>query len=129
MAARKLPGESCIAIDMGNMLCASNNPVLMQRFLDCSTLFSETVQNHPRFRLLCVRAYLALGDTEKAIQILTPDFEIPDIKEAELSVSALWVQMYVQHLMKTEGLSESDALKEVQKRYPLPYALDFRMHE
>ena len=128
-AAGMLPGESCIAIDMGNMLCASNNPALLQRFLDCTTLFSETVQNHPRFRLLCVRAYLALGDTEMAMQILTPDFEMPDIKEGELSVSALWVQMYVQHLMKTEGLCESDARNEVQKRYPLPYALDFRMHE
>lgn len=128
-AVRMLPGESCLAIDMGNMLCASNDTALIQRFLEQKHLFSEAVQNHPRFRLLCVRAYLALGDTEKAMQILTPDFEMPDIKEGELSVSALWVQMYIQHLMKTKGLCESDAEKEVQKRYPLPYALDFRMHE
>jgi len=102
---------------------------LMQKFLDQKTLFSETVQNHPRFRLLCARVYLALGDTEEAMRILTPDFTMPDIKEGELSVSALWVQMYIQHLMKTEGLCGSDARNEVQKRYPLPYALDFRMHE
>ena len=101
----------------------------MRKFLDQKTQFSETVQNHPRFRLLCVRAYLALGETEGAMRILTPDFTIPDIKEGELSVSALWVQMYTQHLMKTEGLCMEDAQKEVQKRYPLPYALDYRMHE
>lgn len=128
-AARMLPRESCIAIDMGNMLCASKDPALMRKFLDQKTLFSETVQNHPRFRLLCVRAYLALGETEGAMRILTPDFTMPDIKEGELSVSALWVQMYTQHLMKTEGLCESDARNEVQKRYPLPYSLDYRMHE
>lgn len=128
-AAGMLPGESCIAIDMGNMFCASKDPALMQRFLDQKTLFTETVQNHPRFRLLCVRAYLALGETEEAMRILTPDFTMPDIKEGELSVSALWVQMHTQHLMKTEGLCESDAKKEAQTRYPLPYALDFRMHE
>lgn len=128
-AARMLPNEACIAVDLGTMLCASNDAALMKRILDQRTVFSEAVQNHPRFRLLCVRAHLALDETEDAMRILTPDFEMPDIKEGELSVSALWIQMHIQHLMKTEGLCKEDAMNEVQKRYPLPYALDFRMHE
>jgi len=91
--------------------------------------FSQDVQNLPRVQLLRVRALLAVGEVEQAMQILTPDFVMPDIREGELSVSALWYEMYTAYLMKAEGVEAQEARLLANVRYPLPYALDFRMHE
>ena len=124
-----LPDSRCIAVDCGSLICSSGDPALIQQFLDFWPRFTEDVRNMPRMQLLRVRALLALNKTEEAIKILTPDFSMPDIKEGELSVSALWDEMYIQHLIKTENIDRDTARQSVKKRYPLPYTLDYRMHE
>ena len=128
-AARILKTERSIAVDCGTILLASGDARFARRFLETVPLFPEDIRKCPRFLLLCVRAHLMLGEPQEAMTILTPDFEMPDVKEGELSISALWTQMYTQYLMKTEKLGASEAKEEAEKRYPLPYALDFRMHE
>ena len=43
-----------------------------------------------RFRMLAVRAALDAGDREAAGRMLEDEFEVPDIREGELSMSELW---------------------------------------
>ena len=66
---------------------------------------------------------------DQALTIVNADFEMADIKEGELSISALWFDLYSKIIMKKEGLTKEQALEQVKSRYPLPYSLDFRMHE
>lgn len=65
-------------------------------------------------RLLFYRAkaYLRTGRPREAADIITPDFVMCDIKEGEVSISALWFEIYA-------------ALGEDR---PLPFEIDFRMH-
>ncbi|WP_423494491.1 DUF5107 domain-containing protein [Microbacterium esteraromaticum] len=47
-----------------------------------------------RVRMLDVRAALATGDREAAGALLEERFEVPDIREGELSMSALWREAF-----------------------------------
>jgi len=66
---------------------------------------------------------VATGGYREALEIITKDFRMPDIKEGEFSVSHLWIAIH-KHMMEP-GATD----KEVLARYPLPYELDYRMHE
>lgn len=48
------------------------------------------VQERGRFRMLLARAALAQGDRDETARILGERFEVPDLREGELSMSALW---------------------------------------
>ena len=90
---------------------------------------NERLKGIGRIRLLKAKALIALDKLTEAEKIVNKDFEMADIKEGELSISALWFDMYKKKLIKAENLSETDAERLVKERYPLPYELDFRMHE
>ena len=66
---------------------------------------------------------------KKTMEIIKPDFVLNDIKEGELSMSKIWTDMHVAMLQDKENLSFEEAEKQAEIRYPLPYELDFRMHE
>lgn len=76
-----------------------------------------------------VRALLILDRVDEASALLKPDLTIPDIKEGELSTSFLWFEIGKRRVMAEEGVGEEEALKIAAAKYPLPYLLDFRMHE
>ena len=76
-----------------------------------------------------IRALLALGRTEEAETLLTPDLSIADIKEGELSLSALWFEIKSRKIAAEKGIPQVEALSIAKESDPLPYALDFRMHE
>lgn len=63
-----------------------------------------------RLNFYTALAYFRMGDLDGARGIVNEDFTMTDIKEGELSISALWNQLY--------GADR-----------PLPARLDFRMHE
>ena len=63
-----------------------------------------------RLRMYLAVSYINLSQLDKAKEIINEDFVMSDIKEGELSVSALWKEIY-------------------GNRKPLPQSLDFRMHE
>lgn len=68
-----------------------------------------------RIGLYLTIAYINEGKYKKASEILNESFEMDDIKEGEISVSAIWDELY----RKMEMLGE--------KYIPLPEKLDFRM--
>ncbi|WP_045248928.1 DUF5107 domain-containing protein, partial [Microbacterium azadirachtae] len=47
-----------------------------------------------RFRVVEIRAALAVGDRETAGRILEERFEVPNLREGELSMSALWHEAF-----------------------------------
>ena len=76
--------------------------------------------------MLAAHCAAELSRSEEAIKYLTEDFIMPDLKEGEFSVFAIWLRAYGD-IMRRNGrknFTESDILKE----HPLPYELDFRMH-
>jgi tetratricopeptide (TPR) repeat protein len=128
-AASLLPDSLPIAVECGVILCSSGRSGLAEKYIELAARMPEAFRQNGRIRLWLVRAYLSLREPEKALSLLTPDLTVPDIKEGELSLSFLWLEAHKQLLMKTEGLSEQEAEKQVKTRYPVPYELDFRMHE
>ena len=51
---------------------------------------------------------------------MTQPLVIPDIREGELSLSDVWFTLHT----RRHGISRDEA----EERFPLPDALDFRMH-
>lgn len=63
-----------------------------------------------RFKIYTAISYMKIGDLEAAKKYVNEDFEMADIKEGELSITAVWNELY--------GDSK-----------PLPDRLNFRMYE
>lgn len=70
----------------------------------------ENLKSNGRLQLYTAVAWINCGDTTKAKAILNESFAMADIKEGELSISAVWAQLY-------------------GDEKPLPKHLNFRMHE
>ncbi|MCY2928369.1 MAG: DUF5107 domain-containing protein [Planctomycetota bacterium] len=87
------------------------------------------VGRNGRIRVLAARAALKLGDLERAEAILLDkDLLVPDIFEGELMLSDTWYGLQEQKLARREGLAIDEALRQrVQKEFPPPKNLDFRM--
>ena len=88
----------------------------------------EKLAKNDRLTVYYAVALLHLGCLREAAAIITPEFELSDIKEGELSVSALWTEIYKAILVKEEGVSETEAETLVHERYPVPDGLNFKMH-
>lgn len=71
---------------------------------------SEELQNNGRLRLYAAIAHMDCGNPDAAKQLLNESFAMTDIKEGELSISAVWAKLY-------------------GDEKPLPKNLNFRMHE
>ena len=98
-------------------------------YLERLDRFPDVIRRDGRMQLCRIRALLTLGKTEEAAALLTPDFTVPDIREGELSMSALWFEIGARRVAAETGLSLAEAAAIAKAQYPLPYTLDFRMHE
>lgn len=78
-------------------------------------------QEKPRFLYLRADALIEQGRYDEAKAILLKPLIIPDMREGELSLASLWSKLHCRQYALTA--------EEARRRYPLPYALDFRMHE
>ncbi len=100
-----------------------------EKWIKVYSKLNESLKRHKRLQVYYALAELHIGNYKTAMKIITPDFVLNDIKEGELSMSKIWQDMHVAKLQDEEGLSLEKATIEAEKRYPLPFALDFRMHE
>ena len=92
-------------------------------------LLPKKTQRDGRLIIYLAFAYLGLDEPYKAKELISPDFVLCDVKEGELSVSGLWSAIYTAIVEKEEGLDKAKAKKVATQKYPLPAALDFRMHD
>lgn len=100
-----------------------------EEWLSIYEQLDETLKADGRLQVYKAIALLHLDRPEDASKILTPKLVLSDVKEGELSLSYLWKQIYSAILQKQTGVSKEVADKTVLDKYPLPYDLDFRMHE
>lgn len=81
-----------------------------------------------RLQLHKVSALIALGRYDEAKEILNPSFKMPDIKEADSSLSDIWFALYGKYVTDETGVTDPAEVKRlVEEKYPLG-DLDFRTH-
>ena len=56
--------------------------------------FIDEIRGCARLKFYLALAYLRTGDLSSAKEIINEKFEMADIKEGELSISALWRELY-----------------------------------
>ena len=117
-AMQAKPGLEPLLLEYGQALLSLKKWDALLCFLDA---LDEDKREKPRFLYLRAAAYAALGRFREARAILARPLIIPDMREGELSLSEVWFDMH----QRQYGLSRQEA----QARFPLPEALDFRMHE
>ena len=93
-----------MTIETLEALLAAERPHEALALLDSGELTSPTA----RLRLLEARAAVATGDLTRASALLARGLEVPDLKEGENSLDALW--------------------HAVHPTEPVPHHYDFRMH-
>ena len=125
-ALQLLPDNDRLAIACGKMLTTYG---YHQDWLDIVDGLKENIRMLGRIKLLTAKSLIALDRLDEAQKIVNEEFEMPDVKEGELSTSALWFEMYAKILVRDEGMTLDRAKAVVKEKYPLPYNLDFRMHE
>ena len=82
-----------------------------------------------RLTMLYGAALAREGRCREAAAVITAALTVPDIKEGEYALSAIWCEIYRGILAEERGTHpETLTEAEVLAAYPLPYALDFRMH-
>lgn len=128
-AYRALPDCRALAEELGALLTATGDDLMWVSLYEG---MPDTLRNVGRIRLLYALALLHLDRLDEAREIVNPDFAMPDIKEGELSVSALWFMLYRRLFARENGIPFREDDRELAARadevYPLPKSLDFRMH-
>ena len=85
------PGLAPLALELAEALLADGRAEETRRLL--ATLPAE-VRALGRFRVVEIRAALGVGDRETAGRILEERIEVPNLREGELSMSALWREAF-----------------------------------
>lgn len=124
-----LPNCRALAEELGALLTSAGED---SRWVEICENMPNVLKNAGRMRLLYALALLHLDRLDEAREIVNPDFEMPDIKEGELSVSALWFMLYRRLWARERGIpyreNDPELAAEADAAYPLPKSLDFRMH-
>ena len=103
---RRVPDRG-ITTDLAKTLTASGND---EKWLEIFDKLPKELKDRARLQLYSAIALVNLGRREEAKKYINEDFEMPDVKEGELSVSAVWASVY-------------------GDEKPLPDKLNFKMFE
>lgn len=112
-AQKFLPWDWRVANECGAIL---NEYGQSKRFMELLNHMPQDVRSHPRLVFQKCVALVKLGSYEQAETILADGFVLPDIREGEVSLAAVWME--IQEKRVADG----------GEAHPLPYELDFRMH-
>ncbi len=85
------PDSIPLALELGEALLAAGRAD-EARYLIAA--LPESTRELGRFRVLAIKAALADGDREAAGLLLEQRFDVPDLREGELSMSDLWQQAF-----------------------------------
>lgn len=89
----------------------------------------KTLQNVGRLKMLTGACFVELDRIDEAKEFINENIVVDDIMEGEYSLSGIWTKLYAKVLAKEENTRIENITKtKVLEKYPLPYALDFRMH-
>lgn len=116
-AAIALEKDRCLCQEYAQALESAGEHELLATWID---QLPEDIRQLPRFQYLRASAAIELCDFALAEKILLRPLVIPDMREGELSLCSLWFTLYE----RKYGLTRQEA----EEQFPLPSALDFRMH-
>jgi tetratricopeptide (TPR) repeat protein len=86
------------------------------------------IRNNWRMLIMRAQAAVQLDQFDAALAVLNSDMTVCDIREGEVLLSDIWIQLHKRMLVKNENAADDDMLEQrVLERYPLPKKLDFRM--
>lgn len=100
-----------------------------KKFDEVIALYNELspeFKNHARFLICYAEALLRVGMPEEAAKIINPSLVLINVREGEKILSNLWSEIYTAVCKKQFCLSDEEAAKMAEEKYPVPYALDFR---
>ena len=128
-AFRLRPGCTALCVEVGATLTAYGKDA---EWLSIYASLRPEMKSLGRVSLYRAVALIHLGRLDEAAEILRPGFEMPDIKEGELSVSQLWFELYRRIYAKENGVEYAPGdrkfVEAADAKYPIPAELDFRMH-
>lgn len=82
-----------------------------------------------RMKMYVGQCLVGADRIEDAKKYINKDLVVEDVREGEYAISNIWVMLYKKELAAKRGIAETDISDaEVLKEYPIPYAIDFRMH-
>ncbi|MBR5364823.1 MAG: DUF5107 domain-containing protein [Clostridia bacterium] len=81
-----------------------------------------------RIALLYIQNLVKQGRLDEAEALLLKVPEVADMREGEVSTSAVWIELYRQKIAREEGRDAGEIpADEVLRRHPVPAEIDFRM--
>ncbi|GIG66050.1 DUF5107 domain-containing protein [Phytomonospora endophytica] len=89
----------------------------------------EPDRTHGRVSVCRVRVALAGGELDQAAAVFAEGFDVPDLREGEISLDGLWNEVAERTVAGTLGLDVNDEQVRAKARrdFPLPGRYDFRM--
>ena len=113
-----------LAIECAGTLCEAGRYQDLISFYDA---LPQSIQKNGRIQVFVADAAVKLGDYDRCLAILTSGIHVYDMREHEVSLSDLWIDMHRRKLID-EGAADNDELTaRVLKEFPIPAEIDFRM--
>ena len=117
--------------ERGLILNAAQLMLAAEKYGEWVELFAqleEGLRGNGRLQLYTAIALIRLKRYEEAAGIINAEFVLNDIEEGEVSLSAVWFDLY-RHLITgaPENADEETLMRLVEEQFPLPAQLDFRM--
>lgn len=85
-------------------------------------------QRNGRIALFYAQSLGKLDRLDEAVSIMRSAPEVSDIREGEVSTSAIWLELYRKVIARDERRSaECITDDEIFEKYPIPHTIDFRM--
>jgi len=125
-AIKLMPDYIPLAVEVAYTLM---NDSQFKEYIDLFDSFPLELKNNGRLKMVLGACYAQIGNTDEARRIINPELQVDDIKEGEYALSAIWVDIYRQVLANELDVDpKSLTEQQVFEKYPLPRALDYRMH-
>ena len=124
--------KDCVSLctEVAMQLTSDNQDEMWLEFFE---QLPTKLKNVGRLILYKAIALINLKKYQEATKIVNEDFIMSDIKEGELSISALWFELYRRIYASEQKIeynpNDKKFIEVADRKYPLPKSLDFRMHD
>ena len=114
-----------IAVECGRALLSS------ERYAECAAFcdkLPDDIRLHGRIQVIRAQVATRLGDIARAKDMLASDIQVYDIREGEVLLSDVWIELYTKILAQEKSVDAASLeVKDVLAVYPIPRRYDFRM--